>query len=56
MITQVINRPVEVCKKCAAVNPFRKRSGLMNGVYYARCKKCGATVAIRNVIESIKRL
>jgi hypothetical protein len=56
MTTQVINRKIEVCKKCGAKNSFRKRTGLMNGVYYAECKACGLKAIIRNFIESIKTL
>jgi hypothetical protein len=50
MCVQVINRKVEVCKKCGAHNSFRKYGIKIRGIYYAKCKECGQAAAIRELL------
>jgi hypothetical protein len=50
---QIVMRPVERCKSCGSVDPFRKKSGPRNygnmRVSYARCWRCGQKAHIRAV-------
>ena len=48
---QPIVRYIEVCDRCGAHNSFILRCGLNNGVYYARCKKCGRNATIRLMMK-----
>jgi hypothetical protein len=51
--TQIIMRKAEVCKRCNAINSFRKvegtRKGPLFGLSYARCANCGHKGQIRVV-------
>ena len=52
--SQVVTRPVEVCERCNAVNPFRKVGGPRMhsrfNVAYARCWKCGHKAQVRQYV------